>query len=46
MTVPQISVKPIEVAEGSGVNFGAEISNVDIENLTGMQLTPSNVNTV
>jgi hypothetical protein len=37
MTVPQITVKPIAVPEGSGVNFGAEISGVDIEHLNGMQ---------
>jgi len=35
MAIKPISVKPIAVPEGSGINFGAQISNVDIENLTG-----------
>ncbi|KAI0153359.1 alpha-ketoglutarate dependent xanthine dioxygenase [Pestalotiopsis sp. NC0098] len=29
-----ITVQPLPVPEGSGVNFGAAVSNVDIENLT------------
>jgi len=35
MAIKPITVEPITVPEGSGINFGAQISNVDIENLTG-----------
>lgn len=30
-----ITVTPLKPAEGSKVKFGAVVSNVDIENLTG-----------
>jgi len=40
MAVKPVSVEPIAVPEGSGVNFGASISGIDIENLTGMQIIP------
>lgn len=30
-----ITVQPMSLPEGSGVNFGAVINGVDIENLTG-----------
>lgn len=33
-----ITVQPLPVPEGSGVNFGAAVSNVDIENLTGKMI--------
>lgn len=36
MAVKEISVERIAVPESSGVNFGASISGLDIENLTGM----------
>lgn len=29
-----ITVEPLTVPKGSQINFGAEVSNVDIENLT------------
>jgi hypothetical protein len=36
MTVnSSIRVAPLTPAEGSKVNFGAEISGIDMENLTG-----------
>lgn len=39
MAVKEVSVEPIAVPEGSAVNFGASISGLDIENLTGMLST-------
>lgn len=30
-----ITVEPLRFPETSGVNFGASVRNVDIENLTG-----------
>lgn len=35
MAIEPITVEPIAVPEGSGINFGAKIDNVDVENLTG-----------
>lgn len=35
MAIKPISVEPVAVPEGSGVNFGAIISDIDIENLSG-----------
>ena len=32
---PEIKVEPFTPAAGSKVNFGAAVSNVDLENLTG-----------
>lgn len=31
----QVKIQPIPVPEGSGVNFGATVTNVDVEHLTG-----------
>lgn len=31
----KITVEPLRFPEESGINFGAAMSNVDIENLTG-----------
>lgn len=31
----KITVEPLRFPEGSGINFGAVVSNIDIENLTG-----------
>jgi hypothetical protein len=39
MAIKPISVEPVAVPEGSGVNFGAVISDIDIENLSGKQQT-------
>ena len=33
----QVKVEPISVPEGSDINFGATVTNVDVENLTGKQ---------
>lgn len=30
-----ITVEPLAVPEGSGIDFGASVANVDIEKLTG-----------
>lgn len=30
-----ITVQPLSVPAGSGIKFGAVVSNVDLENLTG-----------
>jgi len=35
MTVTPVTVSPIAVPEGSGINFGATISGVDIETISG-----------
>ena len=35
MTVSVPSVERIPISEGSGINFGAIISGIDIEHLTG-----------
>ena len=35
MAIKPITVEPIAVPEGSSITFGAVVSNVDIENLTG-----------
>jgi hypothetical protein len=34
----QIKVEKISVPAGSDVNFGATVSNIDIENLTGKNI--------
>lgn len=34
-----ISIQPLAVPEGSGIKFGATVSNVDLENLTGKNVT-------
>ena len=31
----QVKIEPIAAPEGSDINFGATVSNVDVENLTG-----------
>jgi len=31
----QIEISPIPVPSGSAINFGATVTNVDVENLTG-----------
>lgn len=38
MTVakPTLDIKPLSVPVESGVDFGAEVYNIDIENLSGM----------
>jgi hypothetical protein len=41
MAVKPVSVERIAVPEGSGVNFGASISGLDIENLSGMLNLPN-----
>lgn len=33
-----ITIKPLVVPKDSGINFGATVSNVDIEKLTGKTL--------
>ena len=33
----QIKVEPISAPEGSEINFGATVTNVDVENLTGKE---------
>jgi hypothetical protein len=35
MTVSQITVEPLAVPQGSNINFGAKVTGVDIENLSG-----------
>lgn len=35
MTTPSIAVTPLVFPEDSGINFGASVSNIDIEKLTG-----------
>lgn len=40
MAVTEVFVERIAVSEGSGVNFGASISGLDIENLSGMLASP------
>ena len=34
MTVTPIKIEPIAVPEGSGIDFGATVTGVDIENLS------------
>ena len=38
MTISKLSfdIKPLSVPVESGVNFGAEVYNIDIENLSGL----------
>jgi hypothetical protein len=43
MAINPVSVERIAVPEGSGVNFGASISGLDIENLTGMCIPPNDL---
>lgn len=33
---PSIDIKPLAVPLESGVNFGAEVYNIDVENLSGL----------
>lgn len=35
MSSSQIKIESIPVPAGSGINFGATVTNVDVENLTG-----------
>jgi hypothetical protein len=35
MAIKPVSIQPVAMPEGSGVNFGASISNIDIEQLSG-----------
>lgn len=39
MNMSTISIQPLPVPEGSGIDFGATVSNVDLENLTGKIVT-------
>lgn len=44
MAIAPVSVEPVAVSEGSGVNFGAIISNIDIEHMTGRSIILCDVN--